>query len=710
MKKGNIKCKKIKFPKQNKSIYGESESNVNIRRKTLSILDSKLKFSFRNLNTLLEKINNVKNLIVFNQYDTRDLRSLKKLDDNALLFSNTINKEIKKTSKLLYAYNLSPHDLDNFMEEQEIEKKERNKNKEMEKLYDIKHDYNNLKKEFDLITLLKKNDKNKSLDDSFLENQRKERDLYNLKLELFLKEEKKKIGPKQYFEEVKKAPPCLRDKDKRINPMYSTIKSKYCEKYKASKLSKSYEIEEAKREKEILNEEEKNELNEDEINKINSKIQNDLRKSFNNYFFQKNNLYNTKKYIQETIKENDKKNQKDININLIKKPKLLLKQKRNIKLKKKETSINTEIKKKKPASANITKKINYNNYKSFTFNSNNISQEKINKMNNNNTKILKAKRINSGNNFHRKSTNNTNYNNYSTIFQKNIINEKHFKNRPISPKFITKRTFYSTTTSSRPISAFSSKNDNNTIYNFNNYKTLSVNKKIGNNNISQYQRKSNFKNYINEINKIIKYSNYTTNNFRVSSKILNNHKLFQKSNSEIFDKETHINIEKIKENLQLDKNRHSSIDEKKLLYNNTKRVKLMLTQKNRRVLNTILMELFDKQKRANTFYSDLSHYEKMIQKSNNSKKFEALTNEMMNYEKEFDKESVLEIFKKDREKIMKYLKEISNKENYSEEEWKHIMLKHKNMKMINGSKLNKVSMNGNLHKKHLLSKFKTEKI
>ena len=707
MKKGNSKYIKITFPKKNNNIYGESESKVNIRRKTLSILDSKLKFSFRHLNTLLDKINNVKDLIVFNKYDTRDIRSLKKLDYNALLFSHTMNKEIKKTSELLYAYNLSSHDLDNFMEELEIEKKERNKKNEVIKLYNVEHDYNLLKKEFDLIKFIKgKTDNIPNLNDSFLENQRKNRDLYNLKLELFLKDQKKKIGPQQYFEIVKKAPPCLIERDKRVNPRYSTIKSKYYEKYKKSKLSKSLEIEEAMREKEILNEEEKNALNEDKIAQMrNNKIQNDIRKSYN-YFFNKNNLFNNKKrFIQETIKEKEKKYQKDNNTNLIKKPKLLLKNNIKYKTIQKESNINNEKIKKKPSSANINNK-NYNKYKSLTFNSN-ISQVNINKSKNINAnlKILKKNRVNSSNNSSRKNYNINKYNSCSTIFQNNVIN-KHKRNRPISPQLITKRTYYSSTASSRAISAFSSRNDNNTIYKFNNDKTIIINKKLKNNNISNYRKKSSFNNYINEINKIIKYSNYTTNNFKNSTKNLNKNRLFQKSNNDIFEKETYINIDKIKENLKLDKNRHSSVDEKKLLYNNTKRVKLMLTPKNRRILNTILMELFDKQKRANNFYSDMTLYEKMIQKSVNNKKFVNLTNEMMKYEKDLDKETILEIFKRDEEKIISYLKEINNKENYIEEEWKHVMLKHKNMKMINEAKLNKISMNGNLHKKHLLSKFK----
>ena len=159
----------------------------------------------------------------------------------------------------------------------------------------------------------------------------------------------------------------------------------------------------------------------------------------------------------------------------------------------------------------------------------------------------------------------------------------------------------------------------------------------------------------------------------------------------------------------MDKNRHTTIDDKKLIYNNSKKVKLMLNEKNRKVLNTILMELLDKQRRVNNYYTDLSHYEKLMLKFASRKKMEKLTNEMMNYEKRFDKEKVLEIFKLDEEQIMEYMKEISDKDKYDEEEWKHILLKHKNMRLIYSANVNKMVINGNLHKKHLVSKFKKEK-
>ena len=709
MKTSSKKLNRKKIQKSRQSIYEAFEKNINIRRKSLSMLDSKLKFNFRNINTLLDKINNVKDLIIFNKYDTRDLKSLKNLDNNAILFSQHMKEELKKTSDLLYAYNLSPTDLDNFLFEMQEEARNRNRPEEIQKFYNIKKDFNYLKKGFDIANL-GKGKIDKDFNNSFLESERKNRDLYNLKLELFLYEERKKIGENKYFEAARKPPKCIREKDKGINPLYSTIKSKINEKYK---LSKSFEIKDAEIEKNVM-EEEEDEKNNEIIypkNKVNQRNDNNY---FNLYYKKDNKAYNSNNsniFKGETIEENNKNENEEnkINKNLIKKTNSLNKNKDNKNIVQNDNNI---IKKKKPASAHITnntKKTDYINISTF----NTISHENINSININNTNIkkLKGSRVNSANIIQRNNYNISNPTNYNKIFQNNYT-YKNKRNRPISPPVTTKQTFYSSTSSSRPMSAFSSINkNNNTIYNYNKNKTLFINKKIMNNNsMSKYRKRSCFKSYINKINKIINYSNYTTNNFKKASNKLKNKKLFKKSNSEIFEKKTHIDITKIKENLKLDENRHSSIDDKKLIYNNSKKVKLMLTPKNRRILNTILMELLVNQKRINSYYSDLSHYEKMIQKFAINKKFSNLTNEMMTYEKRFDKEAILEIFKQDEEKIMEYLKEIKDKDKYDEEEWRHILLKDKNMRIINASNIKKMIINGNLHKKHLVSKFKKEKI
>ena len=683
-----------------KQINSQSyEHNINIRKKATSILDSQLKSSFTNLNTLLDKINNVKDLVVFNKYDVNDLKSVKNLDNNALLFSRNMKRELKKSSKLLYAYNLDSLDLDNFLNDLEDKSKNISRNYKLnKKKYKKKDNFNKLKKEFDLANTGKtKHDK--MLNKIFLKNESKMRDLYNLKLELFFNEQRKKIGANQYYEEVKKPPFCIREKDKRANQQNSKIQSKY---YDIYKLSQSFEIEEGIREQNILNEEDKIE-EEKENNEKNKKSQ----KNFHiiKYNNKDNKSYNTKYF--EKVKPNANKNSIIRNNMLLNYNEEAKNNKRN--------NINF-IKKKKPVSASMIQNDRYKNYKNYLESSsiNNNSQRNIKTYKISQSQNIKNSinyRPNSGNTFQQNNSNNFN-STYHKIFQNNLTTKNKRSQSILSN--VSKQTHYSNTISSRPLSSFSNINNNNTsIYHFlkKNKKRFLLSKSLNSStpSISKYKKRSYFTNYINQINKIIKYSNYSTHKFKEASRILKNKKLFQKSNSQIFEKTSSLDIEKINDNLKLNKNRHSFINDKKLIFNNSKKVKLMLTSKNRKILNTILMELIDKQRRVNGFYNDLTHFEKMMQKFKNDKKYRKLANETMNYEKRFDKETILELFKQDEEKIMEYLKEMNDKDKYDEEEWKHILLKHKNMKILESTDIKKKTMSGNLHKKHLVSKFKKEK-
>ena len=121
----NIKLNSKRNPKSNYSLY-KSETcgeNLNLRRKSLAILDTKIKTSFSHLNTLLDKINNTKDLVINNKFDIRDVKSLKNLDNNALILSHNFRKEAKNATKLAYGYNLSAFDLDTFIKELRKKKK-----------------------------------------------------------------------------------------------------------------------------------------------------------------------------------------------------------------------------------------------------------------------------------------------------------------------------------------------------------------------------------------------------------------------------------------------------------------------------------------------------------------------------------------------------------------------------------------------------------
>ena len=707
MENGSPKNKRHNLSKSKQLNYESFERNVDIRRKNLQILNSKIDFSLSNMNNLLSKINNVKNLVVFKKYDIKDLKSVRNLDNSALIYSKHIKQEVKNSSNLLYAYNLCSLDLDNFM-------KELAKPKKSEKNYENvinfnQNEYNRLKKEFDLASGGKtKHDK--IFISYFLKNERKMRDLYNLKLDLFFREQKKKISQNYIYEIVKKVPMCIREKDKRMNKQYSDIKSKYYDMYK---ISKSFELEEGLKDIEIIKEEENK--NEELFITKNSKILNQ-KKNYPKY--NKDYLtYNQNNYIEEIINENDKEENK---INYIKKEAKPLHKTTSSDNKNfdndnvNNTTNNNNVKniinirkKRKPFSARIIKTNSFNatipaSIASLSAKNNNIKNKQSIR--------LKENRVNSSIINQRKNYD-TNNSNYNRVFINNYSYKNNNKlNRSISPNITSKQTLYSSISSTRPISAFSSfnNNNNNTICHLNNSNKLKLNLNQ-NSSVSKYKKNTDFDKYINELNKIIKYSNYTTNKFKKSSKELGKKKLFQKSNSQIFERTNFVDIQKIKKNLKLDRNPHSFINDRKLIIDNSRKVKLMLIEKHKEILNGIVLELLANQKRVHNFYSDYSHYEKMLLKFKRNKKFNKLANETMVLEKKLDKEKIYEIFEQDEDKIMDYLKEINNKHRFDDDEWKHILHKHKNLTQMDKAKRKNIFLNGNLHKKHLVSKYKKNK-
>ena len=72
----------------------------------------------------------------------------------------------------------------------------------------------------------------------------------------------------------------------------------------------------------------------------------------------------------------------------------------------------------------------------------------------------------------------------------------------------------------------------------------------------------------------------------------------------------------------------------------------MLTLKNRKILNTFLLKLFDEQRILNKHYIDISQYEKILKKFERNKIFNILSNKLINFEKKYDKEKILEIFER----------------------------------------------------------------
>ena len=631
--------------------------NTNLRRKSLAVLDTKIKSSFSNLNSLLDKINNAKDLVINDKFDVKDVKSLKNLDNNVLLLSKSFAIESKKAAKLSYGYNLSSYDLDTFLKNFRKKKKKRIGKKEVkknDKNEEIKQDnINDYKNEFDL-AYLGKNIKEKIENNSFLKNQKRMRDLYNLKLELNLIEQKKKIGEKRTFDAVKRAPNCLIDRDQRKNPKFSRIKSKYYEMYQ---LSKSFEIEEGILERNILNEinqfdEEKYNINKKDILLTNNTKENDTTN--------KNMFHITKKTILKNL--NDKLSPK---------------------------------KRKSLSAKNIRNNNNHKKIKNF-----NNSEVYINDTQNNDSNFKQAIRLKLKDGFNFNKNNNSN-NLYKKIYKSNFRN-RNIPARHWGTNLTTKQTLYSSKSSSRPISSLTA--FNNTTYHFKNKKIYNNNSMILN--MNTIGQKEQFRKYVSEINKIIKYSDYSTEKFKKSTNELNKKKLFSKSTNKIFEKEKVLNIDKIIKNLKLDKNPHTSINDKRLIYNNSLNVKLMLNLRNREILNTVILKLFDEERRVNKFFIDASLYEKFLKKFEMNKVFNLLSNKIINFEKKNDKEKILEMFEKDEENVLSFMKKKEKKEKFSEDEYKFILLKNKNMKIMDKEKNRKLNLKGNLYKKHLVSKYK----
>ena len=176
------------------------------------------------------------------------------------------------------------------------------------------------------------------------------------------------------------------------------------------------------------------------------------------------------------------------------------------------------MKSKKPVSGNITKKGKFNTYEeSISFNNN--SQHNMNifkiKKNDNNSLKKSASYMSKRGSIYRLN----NSKNHKQIHNKLFLcsyTTKNNRNKSVITNNKSKQTFYSSQNSSRPISAFTTINNSKSIYRFlnknnkNQNLSMSLNKSI----TSKYRKKSFFSNYINEINKIIKCSNYNTNKFK----------------------------------------------------------------------------------------------------------------------------------------------------------------------------------------------------
>ena len=496
-----------------------------------------------------------------------------------------------------------------------------------------------------------KNQEEKILNNSFLKDQKRMRDLYNLKLELNLIEQKKKIGDRRSFDDIKSSSSTLKIRDISKNYKYQKVKSKY---YAMYELSKSFKIENELMEKNIL-------INEDYQSDEDIFITNNT-----------NMLPITKKTL---LKEEDKNNDNDVKINNNKK---------------------IFNKKKKPFSARMVK--DSKEIKNF----NNSAIIKSSKNNSNNSRPAIRLKLKSGTNITKKDIDINNNSNKKGLYNK--IYKANFRNR--TGQLVSQKTSkFSTKSSSRPLSSLS--NFNNTTWHFFNNKNKKMNRSMSNICANSLKSDKNFKKYMSKIDQMLRYSDYSTDKFKSSFRELNKEKLFVKSTNKIFERKKIVNIDKIIKNLNLDRIRHEQINDKKLVYDNSLKVKLLLNLKNRKILNTIILTLFDEQRRVNDYFVDTSLFEKNWKNYERNKIFNKMSYKIINFEKKYDKEQILDELNKMDENVEEFIRKLEKKDIYDENEYKFILVKNKNMKMMDREKKGKINFNGNLHKKHLVNKYKT---
>ena len=639
--------KYLKKSKNDKPI----EINMNIRKKNLSLINSRINRSIINMNSLISKMNNLKDIVLYNQSEQRDLKTIQSLDNSALYFSKHIRNELNESSDLLQAYGLSDMELDYYISHfKKKPKKFLSTHELIKKFKELKtkknDEFEKVKKDFDLCT--SNNIEENKINKKFLHKQKQLRDLFDLKIKFFLGEQRKKIGKREKFEPIIKNVCCFREKEK-INHQrrWSHIKSKYYDKYK---LSRSYQDEQ-----EIIlnkkNKEEKN-INESDENKKSKNFE--LITSNDNRSKSRNELINNNTNFSSIMENNFN--------SLIKfgkeKPKFTFNQ------------INM-------SANNKTLK------NSLSFNDNN------NKSNSN--EILKK--------INKKAINN------SKIFYSKInFNKQYFSERPskYSANLTPKMTLYSSRASSRPISAFSSYINNTTFL------------KLNNKNNKNYIFPKRYMNEINNIIKISKINTHNFKE-QSKELNLENKKLFKKSYSDVFEKDLNFNlnnvikefnfnykIENFKKGYEIKKD---IINNKNIILNNADRVKKLLNAKDKKILDGVLKKLLVVDNKIEN-NSNFSYNEKIIDMRNKNNVFKNISKDTLDLENKLDNQRVLDIFLHEDEDILKWANEIKNLTKLNEEDRRTLIKKQNIFNEIQRNKIRRNRIDMNFIKKQTLSLLK----
>ena len=206
-----------------KNIFKKSFTRENNSRPNIPKITSNYEGSIYNINSLIDKMNSLKQLM----YRTTDLNSMLVMDKYGLKYANDLRRNINSANKLM-----SPH----HQENKKYNHYETN-NLNYFKGIRIKNDFKknskrfekeliNLSKDFDLTSININNIKKEKIK-NVLEEEKKDKKLYHLKTELFLLDQNNKIKNSYVSENNEdKNLTFIRDKTTKDN-IYSQVKSKF---------------------------------------------------------------------------------------------------------------------------------------------------------------------------------------------------------------------------------------------------------------------------------------------------------------------------------------------------------------------------------------------------------------------------------------------------------------------------------------------------
>ena len=205
------------------NIFKKSFTRENNSRPNIPKITSNYEGSIYNINSLIDKMNSLKQLM----YRTTDLNSMLVMDKYGLKYANDLRRNINSANKLM-----SPH----HQENKKYNHYETN-NLNYFKGIRIKNDFKknskrfekeliNLSKDFDLTSININNIKKEKIK-NVLEEEKKDKKLYHLKTELFLLDQNNKIKNSYVSENNEdKNLTFIRDKTTKDN-IYSQVKSKF---------------------------------------------------------------------------------------------------------------------------------------------------------------------------------------------------------------------------------------------------------------------------------------------------------------------------------------------------------------------------------------------------------------------------------------------------------------------------------------------------